>query len=38
LITDNGPCFKGHHFARYIASRPELTHIRTRRRSPQTTA
>ncbi len=36
LVTDNGPCFKGHRFARYIDSRPELTHIRTRRRSPQT--
>jgi hypothetical protein len=25
-----------HGFTRYIASRPELTHVRTRRRSPQT--
>lgn len=36
LVTDNGPCFKSSGFARYIDSRPELTHIRTRRRSPQT--
>ncbi|MBA2516114.1 MAG: transposase [Solirubrobacterales bacterium] len=36
LVTDNGPCFRASAFARYIASRPELTHIRTRRRSPQT--
>jgi len=36
LVTDNGPCFRAAAFARFIASRPELTHIRTRRRSPQT--
>ncbi len=36
LVTDNGPCFKGSTFARFIVSRPELTHVRTRRRSPQT--
>ena len=36
LVTDNGPCFKAAAFARFIASRPELTHVRTRRRSPQT--
>jgi putative transposase len=36
LVTDNGPCFKSAAFARYIDSRPELRHIRTRRRSPQT--
>lgn len=36
LVTDNGPCFKAAAFARFIASRPELTHIRTRKRSPQT--
>lgn len=34
LVTDNGGAFKGHAFAAYIASRPELLHIRTRRRSP----
>lgn len=36
VVTDNGPCFKGDRFAKFIASRPELTHVRTRRRSPQT--
>jgi putative transposase len=36
LVTDNGPCFNSHGFARYIDARPELRHIRTRRRSPQT--
>lgn len=36
LVTDNGPCFKAAAFARFVASRPELTHIRTRKRSPQT--
>lgn len=36
LVSDNGPCFKSGAFARFIASRPELTHIRTRKKSPQT--
>lgn len=36
LVSDNGPCYKSHAFARYVASRPELTHVRTRRKSPQT--
>ena len=31
---DNGPCFKSRAFARFIASRPELIHIRTRVKSP----
>jgi putative transposase len=34
LVTDNGGAFNGHVFAAFIASRPELLHIRTRRRSP----
>jgi transposase InsO family protein len=34
LVTDNGAAFKGAVFARFIASRPELLHIRTRRGSP----
>ncbi len=34
LVTDNGPCFKSRAFARFIASRPELIHIRTRVKSP----
>ena len=36
LVTDNGPCFKADKFARFIDSRPELTHIRTRKKSPET--
>ena len=35
LVTDNGPAFKSAAFARFIASRPELLHIRTRHRSPR---
>ncbi|WP_189062269.1 integrase core domain-containing protein, partial [Longimycelium tulufanense] len=34
LVTDNGGAFKGAQFAAFIASRPELRHIRTRRKSP----
>ena len=34
LVTDNGPCFKSVRFAAYIDKRPELIHIRTRRKSP----
>ncbi len=36
LVSDNGPCFKSHAFAGFIDARPELAHVRTRRRSPQT--
>ena len=36
VVSDNGPCFKSATFYRFIASRPELTHVRTRRKSPQT--
>ena len=35
LVTDNGPAFKAGGFARFIDSRPELIHIRTRRKTPQ---
>ncbi len=35
VVTDNGPCFKAARFAAFIAKRPELIHIRTRRKSPQ---
>ena len=35
LVTDNGGAFKGHAFAAFIASRSELAHIRTRRKSPR---
>jgi transposase InsO family protein len=34
VVTDNGPCFKSNDFARFINSRPELIHIRTRVKSP----
>lgn len=34
LVTDNGPCFKSVRFAAYLERRPELIHIRTRRKSP----
>jgi len=36
VVTDNGPAYKSAAFARYIASRPEFTHVRTRHRSPGT--
>ena len=35
VVTDNGPCFKAARFAAYIEKRPELIHIRTRRKTPQ---
>ena len=38
LVTDNGRAFKGAAFAPFIASRPELLHIRTRAKSPARTA
>jgi putative transposase len=34
IVTDNGGAFKGARFAAFVASRPELVHIRIRRRSP----
>jgi putative transposase len=36
LVTDNGPCYKSTDFARFIASHPELRHVRTRHYAPQT--
>ena len=36
IVTDNGPAYKSAAFARYIAARPEFTHVRTRHRSPGT--
>ncbi len=30
VVTDNGPCYKAGKFARYIRSRPEFEHVRTR--------
>ena len=34
LVTDNGGPFTSDRFARFIASRPELTHVRTKVKSP----
>lgn len=36
VVTDNGPAFKSIRFERYVLARPELRHVRTRKRSPQT--
>ena len=36
IVTDNGPAYKSDAFARFIAARPFLAHVRTRYRSPQT--
>lgn len=36
IVSDNGPAYKSDAFARFIAGRPELAHVRTRYRSPQT--
>ncbi len=36
IVTDNGPCYKSGSFARFIDSRLEIEHVRTRRRSPHT--
>jgi transposase InsO family protein len=36
IVTDNGPAYKSTDFARFIASRPELAHVRTRHHSPET--
>lgn len=36
VVSDNGPCYKAAGFARYIRSRPELRHVRTRHKAPET--
>ena len=36
VVTDNGPAYKSIDFARFIASRPELRHVRTRHYAPET--
>lgn len=36
IVSDNGPCYRAAGFARYIASRPEFRHVRTRHRAPET--
>jgi putative transposase len=35
VVTDNDPCYRAAAFARHIASRPELAHVRTCHRSPE---
>jgi transposase InsO family protein len=36
VVTDNGPAFKSTGFARFIADRVELDHVRTRHHAPET--
>ena len=36
VVTDNGPCYKSSKFLVFIASHPELAHVRTRHHSPET--
>jgi transposase InsO family protein len=36
IVTDNGPAFKSVDFSRFIAGRPELAHVRSRRHAPET--
>jgi putative transposase len=36
IVTDNGPAYKSTDFLRFIRSRPELAHIRTRHHAPET--
>ena len=36
VVTDNGPAFKSLRFARFIADRVELDHVRTRHYAPET--
>lgn len=36
IVSDNGPAYKSDRFQTFIASRPELAHVRTKHRSPET--
>lgn len=36
IVTDNGPAYKSADFVHFIASRPELAHVRTRHHAPET--
>lgn len=36
IVTDNGAAYKSTDFARFIASKPELQHVRTRHYAPET--
>jgi putative transposase len=36
IVSDNGPAYKSDRFALFIASHPELRHVRTKHRAPET--
>lgn len=36
IVSDNGPAYKSDRFATFIQSRAELSHVRTKHRSPET--
>ena len=36
VVSDNGPAFKSIRFERFVLARPELRHVRTRKKSPHT--
>lgn len=36
IVTDNGACFRSGGFQRFIDSKPELQHVRTRVKAPET--
>jgi len=36
IVTDNGACFRSGGFQRFVDSRPELVHVRTRVNAPET--
>ncbi|MGH3021222.1 MAG: transposase [Gaiellaceae bacterium] len=36
IVSDNGPAYKSDRFGLFIAARPELAHVRTKHRAPET--
>lgn len=36
VVSDNGPAYKSLDWLRFISARPELSHVRTRHRAPET--
>lgn len=36
LVTDNGSCFKSSGFAKWVAAKRHITHVRTRKKAPWT--
>lgn len=36
MVTDNGPAYKSTSFLRFVMSRPEIDHVRTRHHAPGT--